>query len=180
MDRRGTRDKMATTPEVTEETPRCEHCGRPLSDYGCRAVPMGFWCLMAGLIQDPRTIIAPSEDPRKALVETDPQVMKAKAEYQVAAEEAERVRLEWEGVAAVAHVADQQRRAVVQTVLVDGEMQDWTPAGTPSAREIYELNQQRDTLFHVKDHAAERMIKARHKLDAAKQQAWRRLASAAA
>jgi hypothetical protein len=107
-------------------------------------------------------------------------VLKAKAAYATAAQEAERTQLEWEGAAAVAQSAAVRRSAVVQIVSVDGMPEEWTPPGTPSRREIYELGQQRDTLFTVREHAGEKMIKALRQLEAAKRQAWRQLATAAA
>jgi hypothetical protein len=54
-------NKGTTAPGTTPRT--CPLCTRPVSHYGCRHVPLGWFCLADGLKIDPEGVIHPTPDP---------------------------------------------------------------------------------------------------------------------
>lgn len=62
----------------TADVAVCPQCGRQSTAHGCRPVPLGWWCLAAGLQQDPATVIGPSTGPDPAA--TDPEVKRARSD----------------------------------------------------------------------------------------------------
>lgn len=174
-------DKMADHADQVIKMPAkaCQYCGRPLSDYGCRPVPMGFWCLMVGLKQDPRTIIGPAPDPLKQIVEETREVKRAAETYERKVAEADKATSAWEQAALAHYRAKQRRYESSRTVLVDGLPAEWAPPGTPTAGELRQLEAIGDEGNTLRQHAAEQVVKARMALDAARARARRQLSRVA-
>jgi hypothetical protein len=159
-------------------TGTCEFCGRLLSDFGCRPVPLGFWCLAAGLQQDPRTILAQSPDPMKAAVEQDRRVRSAQAGYDKAMSRADQARAEWERVVAAHAAADRDYRQNVREVVVGGELRSISPAGAASKFDVDKLAQEAEPLRESWLAAAKAAVKARDALESAKARVRHELATA--
>jgi hypothetical protein len=94
----------------------CPQCGGPLTDFSCRYVPMGQWCRQYGLKQDPRTIMHPSPDPLRQIIEETKEVKRATQAYEQAASEDERATNVWRQAAVAYYNAKAARMNGSQTV----------------------------------------------------------------
>jgi hypothetical protein len=174
MDKTLTLNKQATTTDT------CPQCGRPMSDFRCRNVPMGNWCLQYGLREDPRRIITPTRpvDPYAGQIEQDRHVRRAAQEYQAAAEEAERMMTAFHNAARDEQHAIAARVTAKRDLSVDGTLVEWVPPGTPSRGDIQRLTEAREQADIWRQHAGDVAIKARTALEVARRNARRRLAAA--
>jgi hypothetical protein len=71
----------------------CPQCGRQSTEYGCRPVPLGWWCLSAGLAQDPASFIHSTRDPDPAA--TDPAAAKARSDEAAAQRDYDQAESVW-------------------------------------------------------------------------------------
>lgn len=178
MDKRATLNKQATAPNGAVEA--CHLCGLPRGQGHCRQTEAGhYWCQQAGLVIDPTRLLGQAIDPIKAAVEADPAVRKALAELARLEANADVAVARWESVALEEWRANQRRRQDSQDVVVNGELISIRPQGSSDG----ELRQLADALTaadETRRAAANKAIKARQELDAARARARRRLAAAAA
>jgi hypothetical protein len=142
-------------------------------------VRLGHYCRSNGLRQDPRTIIGPTPDlvneRLKALVEQDAAVKRAAADYERLQAAADEETSKWEVSALAFYSAKQRRFGKVEHVVVDGQLTQWTPPGTPTLADLSRLDEAENQAQHLRDHAGEKAIKARQALDTARAKARRRL-----
>lgn len=94
------RDPVANKAVTMTSTGTCPSCGRPSTPYGCRDVPRGWWCLAAGLKEDPSRWILPSQDP---LSEAEQRTADAYAGPIADAERAVDEAMEWHAAAEQAY-----------------------------------------------------------------------------
>jgi hypothetical protein len=142
---------------------------------------MGAYCMQYGLKEDPRRIIAPTRpvDPYAGQIEQDRHVRRAAAEYQAAAEEAERMMTAFHNAARDEQHAIAARAAVKQDLSVDGSLIEWVPPGAPSRHDLARLAEAREQADIWRQHVGDIAIKARQALEVARRNARRRLAAKA-
>jgi hypothetical protein len=160
---------MAQTAEV------CPLCGGPRTDWGCRRVPAGDWCLSRGLKGAPGRFLPQAADPMVALVERDPNVQAAAAVLDKATRAAAAATSEWESAALANLQVRNRRMAGTQTIFAyGGEPRTIMPAGT-SDRDLRRLADAEAEADAARRKAAERAIAARQELEAARARARREL-----
>lgn len=94
------RDQVANKSMTLTSTGTCPSCGRPSTPYGCRDVPMGWWCIATGLKEDSSRWILPTRDP---LTEAEQRTADAFAGPIADAERAVDEAMEWHAAAEQAH-----------------------------------------------------------------------------
>src|SRR4051812_34059660 len=97
MDRRAVLDKSQQAQPAAEV---CQRCGRPLTDFGCRRVPLGEWCLRDGLwFQDPRAVIGPAPDSTEGAIAADRDVKRVQSELDARQRDYDQATRSWEAAA---------------------------------------------------------------------------------
>ena len=161
---------MSATPDHI-----CNRCGGPRTAWGCRSVPMGEYCTVNGLLEDPsRARPSTPTDPR---IEQNPEVRAAAGVL------ADAIRREAEATArfeaaALTHWQTRGRRSAGhQTISVDGMLTEVVPPGTKNA-DMARLRQAEADAGIARQEAGEEVVKARQLLDDTRTRIRRKLARA--
>jgi hypothetical protein len=146
----------------------CPRCGRESTEYGCRSVPLGWWCLSAGLAQDPATFLHPSVAADPAA--TDPAVKRAREEEATARADFERADARWVDCVAEHRAAELKTRT--GPLYFTADLTPLTPdRNTGEEREL--RDREADAREH-RDSCARQVVNARQAAWAAEAAARRR------
>lgn len=160
---------MSKTPENI-----CNRCGGPRTAWGCRSVPLGEYCVVTGLAEDPsRVRPGPEADPR---IEQNPEVRAAAAVWAAAVRREVEATARWEEAALARYQTKGRRLAGQQLISVGGMLTEIVPPGTSNA-DLARLRDTEENTDQARREAGAQVVQARQLLDDTRTRIRRKLAS---